>query len=79
MIERENVCRAYFQEDTSILINEMEFSSLEKAVKALQRNGFHQYSEDKSLQKFIKPPPLPFNRKVPVSATAVCLSGWYRA
>lgn len=78
MNEQDNLCRVYFLRGISILFDEMEFSSLEKAIKALQRNAFHQYAECEHSQKIMTPPPLPFNRKKTISNNSIRLNGWYQ-
>jgi len=68
-------CMVYFIGDKSGLLNKLEFSSSKEAVKALQRNGFHRYSEDKKARNLIIPPRAPFRHKLN-SAASIYSTGW---
>lgn len=58
-----DACEVFFISDTAGVFDEMEFSSEDKAITALKRNGFSKYADDKDAQKFIRPPESPFYRR----------------
>ncbi|MCW8929159.1 MAG: hypothetical protein OQL19_02845 [Gammaproteobacteria bacterium] len=77
VINNENDCRIYFLGDTSSIIEEMVFPSSKDAIKALQRNAFHQFSKEECQQKNISPPTPPYERIENVPKKSHLL-GWYR-
>lgn len=54
--------RVFFVGDTSGVFDEMSFPSADEAIRALQKNGFGRYADDRELQSFIVPPAPPFGR-----------------
>jgi hypothetical protein len=54
--------RVFFLGDTSGVFDEISFPSSEEAIRALQKNGFERYADDRELQSFILPPAPPFGR-----------------
>ena len=61
VIENSNTkCFVYFFSDTACIFDMIEFASAEEAEKALRRNGFKRYDEDKKAQDLISKPKPPF-------------------
>ena len=54
--------RVLFINDTSGVFDEMEFSSVSAAERALEKNGFRCFAASADLQSFLSPPPAPFQR-----------------
>jgi hypothetical protein len=54
--------RVFFINDGSGVFDEMSFRSSDDAVRALRKNGFSRYADDRELQSFIVPPAPPFER-----------------
>ena len=54
--------RVFFIGDTSGVFDEMSFRSSDDATRALRRNGFTRYADDRALQSFVVPPDPPFER-----------------
>jgi hypothetical protein len=48
--------RVFFIGDTSSVFDEMSFGSSDDAMRALRRNGFTRYADDRELQSFVVPP-----------------------
>jgi len=57
-----DACRVYFFGDTSGVFDQLDFESIEEAEKALIRNGFRKYDDDKKAQEFIAKPHPPFRK-----------------
>lgn len=53
--------RVYFLNDVGGIFDELDFDSTDDAVRALTRNGFSRFSENREIQKFIAPPREPFS------------------
>ena len=52
--------RIYFISDTGGIFDVLDFASNADAQNALRKNGFSEYSSDKKLQSFLRPPSAPF-------------------
>jgi len=55
-------CIIYFISDGSGVFDQIQYPTIEKAEKALRRNGFEQYDKDPEAQGFIFPPRPPYFR-----------------
>jgi hypothetical protein len=53
-------CTVFFIHDLSGVFDRLRFSSMEDAFRALRRNGFHRFNDDKEAQQSIVPPHPPF-------------------
>jgi hypothetical protein len=53
-------CTVFFIQDGSGVFDRLRFTSLEEAHRALHRNGFARFVEDREAQKFIASPMPPF-------------------
>ncbi|HIJ39375.1 MAG TPA: hypothetical protein HPP80_10830 [Rhodospirillaceae bacterium] len=54
--------RVYFINDASGVFDEIAFISADEACKALGRNGFFRFVDDKEAQSILCPPSGPFHR-----------------
>jgi hypothetical protein len=54
-------CVAFFIHDGSGVFDQIRFPSIEEATRALRRNNFKRYSEEKETERFISPPKPPFS------------------
>jgi hypothetical protein len=54
---------AWFIGDTSGVFDKIVFSSTEEAFRALTRNGFRRFANDKEAQTFLRAPEPPFVRQ----------------
>jgi hypothetical protein len=53
----------FFIQDTSMIFDQIEFSTIEDAEKALLKNGFKLYlDENENFQDFIVPPKKPYGK-----------------
>ena len=59
--ETTNGCIVFFFGDTSGVFDRLSFSSISEAEKALRKNGFGRFAEDKEAQGFIAIPQPPFH------------------
>ena len=56
-------CTVFFFGDTSGIFDRLSFPSIAEAEKALRRNGFARFTEDKKAQGFIAIPQQPFHER----------------
>jgi hypothetical protein len=57
ILPQENGAEVVFFGDTSYIFDRMNFAKAEDAAKALRRNGFALFDDDKDAQSFIPKPP----------------------
>ena len=55
--------KVYFIGDRGGVFDELTFSSVELAQRALRRNRFGRFADDDSAQSFLTPPAPPFDRQ----------------
>lgn len=59
---RSEACIINFIHDGSGIFDQIQYPTMEKAEKALRRNGFEQYAKDPKARDFILPPRPPYFR-----------------